>query len=71
MPDIALPLGEPLKEPAPSRGFNQPPPASVTVTIGRIEVEVAPAPTAPAAPRVPVRTRGFDAYTRARRGQLR
>ncbi len=76
VPGAALPLGEPMIEPAPSHGPAQPipapqTPAPVTVTIGRIEGEIAPSPPPPAARPEPVRTRGFDAYTRARRGQLR
>ncbi|MGD9535605.1 MAG: hypothetical protein AB7P52_03695 [Alphaproteobacteria bacterium] len=44
---------------------------AVSVSIGRIEIEVAP-PPAPAASRPPVeRTRGFAGYARARRGQPR
>jgi hypothetical protein len=43
----------------------------VTVTVGRIDVQfVQPSPPAAAAPQAP-RTRGFDAYARARRGQPR
>jgi hypothetical protein len=43
---------------------------TVSVSIGRIEVEVAP-PTAAPSRRKPARTRGFEAYARARRGQPR
>jgi hypothetical protein len=45
--------------------------APVNVTIGRIEIQVA-APAAPATPPAPIlRTRGFDAYSHARRGHRR
>jgi hypothetical protein len=47
------------------------PPSAITVSIGRIDVEVA-APPAPVATRPgPERTRGFDAYAGARRGRPR
>lgn len=42
----------------------------VTVTIGRIDVVVDPAPAAPTR-RSPERTRGFAGYARARRGHVR
>lgn len=48
-------------------------PHTVSVSIGRIEVEVAPPPTpaAPAHRAQPERTRGFAAYRNARRGRPR
>lgn len=59
--------------PEPNRRRGDPPSPAVSVTIGRIEVEVAPPPVPPAPVARPAseRTRGFDAYTRARRGYLR
>jgi hypothetical protein len=45
---------------------------AVSVTIGRIEVEVAPPrPSTPARRIQPERTRGFAAYRNARRGRPR
>jgi hypothetical protein len=45
----------------------------ISVSIGRIEVEIAPPPAPTVAPSRPhlLRTRGFEAYARARRGQPR
>ena len=66
-------IAEPLPAPgAPPRHRDRAP--AVTVSIGRIEVEIAPppAPVAPPSARSqPVRTRGFESYALARRGRVR
>ena len=63
------------RPPAPadqSPGSEEDAPAPVTLTIGRIDVTVeAPAASSPAGAFGPQRSRGFQAYARARRGELR
>jgi len=71
-------IGARAQEPVPEIGLSPEPyprqeaSPAVSVTIGRIEVEVAaPRPLAPARRTQPERTRGFAAYRNARRGRPR
>ncbi len=67
------------RKPPPSRQASQEPsdpraqPVQMSISIGRIEIEFGerPARAAPTASQAPARTRGFDAYARARRGDRR
>jgi hypothetical protein len=74
IPPVSLaPRPGSITAPLPNRKIGDEGPSSVTVNIGRIEVEVARPPALPttAARPAPARTRGFDAYARARRGYPR
>lgn len=63
------PLAQPVARPAPQ---SEQAPAAPAISIGRIDVQFLPQerPVAPQRPQ-PQRTRGFDAYARARRGEPR
>lgn len=65
-------VGGPTAQALPSPAVTVPPSSAaqpVTVSIGRIEVSVAPPDTAPPPAAAPKRSRGFSGYERVRRGQ--
>src|SRR5205823_5099715 len=70
---LALPVQAPAR-PAATPAQSQPPPQAATelqvasIFIGRIDVELASAPTPAPAPPPVQRTRGFARYARSRRG---
>ncbi|HEX8168734.1 MAG TPA: hypothetical protein VF601_23480 [Beijerinckiaceae bacterium] len=61
----------PQRDPIWPEGHDGPATPQLTISVGRIEIDFGPRPAAPPAPAGPQRTRGFEAYARARRGHLR